>query len=119
MIDTLIAIMELNIMVILLGLVVLFVVAFKVLEMLMQTVLVTVLSGAFYFALSYLMSAVTFSLDTMLFFALIGGTLYTAYSLLAKSYKLASLLLLIPLKILGIIKGIIRSLIPSREENNQ
>lgn len=119
MIDLISSILELNTVFILLGLVVLFVVAFKVLEMLMQTVLVTILSGAFYVALTYLIEAVTFSLDTMLFFALIGGTLYTAYSLLAKSYKIASLLLLIPLKILGIIKGIIRSLTPSKEDREK
>ncbi len=118
MIDTVTTVTELNTLVILLGLVALFVVAFKVLEMLMQTVLVTVLSGAFYFALAYLMEAVTFSLDTMLFFALLGGTLYTVYSLLSKSYKIASLLLLIPLKILGIIKRVIRNIISSKEQKN-
>ncbi|WP_414838241.1 hypothetical protein ACK3SF_02465 [Candidatus Nanosalina sp. VS9-1] len=110
---------EMNTAVLLLALVVLFVVAFKVMEMVMQTVLVTALSGAFYFALSYFLSSVTFSLNSLLFFAFIGGTLYTAYNLLTKSYKVATLLLKIPLKLIGIARGMIKSLISRRKKDSK
>lgn len=90
----------------LLALVVLFVVAFKLLEMVTQTFLVTALSGLFYFAFTYFVQSVSFSLNSMLFFAFTGGTLYTAYSLLTSSVKLVSLLVKIPFMIIGIIKKI-------------
>ena len=96
-----------NTIVLILALVVLFVVAFKVLEMVTQTFIITVLSGLFYFAFTYFVPSVSFSLNSMLFFAFIGGTLYTAYSLLTSSYKLMTLLLKIPFKIIGLLKSIL------------
>lgn len=101
------AISQLDTLVLLLALVVLFVVAFKLLEMVTQTILITVLSGLFYFAFTYFVPSVSFSLNNMLFFAFTGGTLYTAYSLLSSSYKLASIVLKIPFKIIGLIKSIL------------
>lgn len=101
---------EMNTVFLLLALVALFVVAFKVMEMVMQTILVTALSGLFYFALSYFLSSVTFSLNSLLFFAFIGGTLYTAYNLLTKSYKVATVAVKIPLKIIRAVKKIVSGL---------
>ena len=99
--------LQMNTIVLILALVVLFVVAFKVLEMVTQTFIITVLSGLFYFAFTYFVPSVSFSLNSMLFFAFIGGTLYTAYSLLTSSYKLMTLLLKIPFKIIGLLKSIL------------
>lgn len=98
---------ETNTVLLLAALVILFVVAFKLLEMVMQTVLVTALSGIFYFAFTYFVSSVSFSLNTMLFFAFTGGTLYTVYSLLTKSYKATKLLLYIPIKLLKMLKALL------------
>lgn len=103
--ELLTSISQLNTVVLLLALVVLFVVAFKLLEMVTQTFLVTALSGLFYFVFTYLVSSVTFSLNSMLFFAFTGGTLYTAYSLLTSSVKIAALLLKIPFMIIGLVKS--------------
>lgn len=119
MIDTVTGLTDLNTALVLGGLVILFVVAFKVIEMLMQTVLVTALSGLFYFALTYFVESVTFSLNSLLFFAFIGGTLYTAYSLLTKSYKVAGIIFYIPIKLLKILKRMIRSMTPSKDKKKK
>jgi len=98
---------QLNTVILLLALVVLFVVAFKVLEMVMQTFLVSALSGGFYLALSYYLDPVKFSLDSLLFFTLIGGSLYTGYSLLSTSASLLKMLFKIPFKIFEKIKSLL------------
>lgn len=98
---------QMDTIVLLLALVVLFVVAFKLLEMVTQTFIITVLSGLFYFAFTYFVQSVSFSLNSMLFFAFTGGTLYTAYSLITSSYKLMTLLVKIPLKILALVKSVL------------
>lgn len=114
---------ELNTAVLLIALVLLFVVAFKVLEMVMQTVLVSALSGGFYFALSYYLTSVSFSIDALLFFTFIGGTLYTGYHLITMSYGIASKLVAIPFKlinhVLDLLKKVFRKLksIGDKEEN--
>ncbi|MFB6241856.1 MAG: hypothetical protein ABEJ36_03580 [Candidatus Nanosalina sp.] len=81
----------------LLALVLLFVVAFKLLEMVFQTITVSALSGAFYFALSYYLDSVAFSLNSLLFFAFIGGSLYTGYYLVIQGYGLITTLAKIPI----------------------
>lgn len=103
--ELLTSISQLNTVVLLLALVVLFVVAFKLLEMVTQTFLVTALSGLFYFVFTYFVSFESFSLNSMLFFAFTGGTLYTAYSLLTSSVKIVALLLKIPFMIIGLVKS--------------
>jgi len=90
---------ELNTVILLIALVVMFVVAFKVLEMVMQTLLVSALSGGFYLAITYYLESVSFSLDSLLFFTLIGGSLYTFYSLLTTSASLLKLLVKYPVKL--------------------
>jgi len=105
---------ELNTAVLLVALVLLFVVAFKVLEMVMQTVLVSALSGGFYFVLSYYLSSVSFSIDALLFFTFIGGTLYTGYHLIIMSFSIMSTLVSVPFKvvnhILDLLKKVFRKL---------
>lgn len=90
---------ELNTVILLIALVVMFVVAFKVLEMVMQTLLVSALSGGFYLAITYYLESVSFSIDSLLFFTLIGGSLYTFYSLLTTSASLLKLLVKYPVKL--------------------
>lgn len=90
---------QLNTVVLLIALVVLFVVAFKVLEIVMHTLLVSALSGGFYLAITYYMQSLSFSLDSLLFFTLIGGSLYTFYSLLTTSASLAKLIVKYPVKL--------------------
>ena len=98
---------QLNTVILLIALVLLFVVAFKVLEMVMQTVIVSALSGGFYLALSYYFDPVTFSVDSLLFFTFIGGSLYTGYSLLTTSASLLRKLIKLPVKL---VRKIIRFL---------
>lgn len=90
---------ELNTVLLLIGLVILFVVAFKVLEMVMQTLIVSALSGGFYLAISNYFEAVSFSVDSLLFFTLIGGSLYTGYNLLTTSASVLSTLVRLPVKL--------------------
>lgn len=82
----------------LISLVVLFVVAFKLLEMVMQTVLVAALSGGFYAALAYYIPGIGFSVNSLLFFTFLGGSLYTGYHLLSQGYSIAKLLISLPVK---------------------
>jgi len=72
-----------------------FVVAFKVMQMVFETILVSVISGGFYLALVYFMSF-PFSFERVLLFAFLGATLYMAYSFLASMYSIASSLIGIP-----------------------
>lgn len=99
-----------NTVLLLISLVVLFVVAFKVLEMVMQTVIVSALSGGFYLALSYYFDPVKFSIDSLLFFTLIGGSLYTGYSILTTSASLLTTLVELPIKIIRKIIRIVKRL---------
>lgn len=92
---------ELGTVGLLVALVILFVVAFKVLEMVFQTVLVAALSGGFYLALSYYLNLVSFSVNSLLFFAFLGGSLYTGYYLILQGYGLLSTIISIPVKLAG------------------
>ncbi|NMI88948.1 hypothetical protein GLU26_00385 [Nanohaloarchaea archaeon] len=96
---------QLSTVLLIIVLLLLFLVAFKVLEMVMQTVIVSALSGVFYFALAYFLDPVKFSIDSLLFFTFIGGSLYTLYNLLTTSAALARDVIKLPLKL---IRGLIR-----------
>lgn len=76
-------------------LVLVFVVAFKVMKMVFETITVSVLSGAFYVALTQLFSF-SFSFNQLLTYAFLGAVLYMAYSFLASAYSLARTVLKIP-----------------------
>lgn len=78
-----------------------FIVAYKVMKIVFQTVTVTVLSGAFYVALAYLLN-LSFSLNHLLFYAVLGASLYMGFTLLASAYRVAGSLISIPYKILKI-----------------
>ncbi len=83
-------------------LIVVFVAAFKLMQMVMETVLVTAFSGGFYLALVYLFGF-TFSVNDMLFYAFLGSTLYMGYSLLASAYGIASKVIGIPYSFLKLL----------------
>ena len=102
---------QLNTVLLLIGLVILFVVAFKVLEMVMQSVIVSALSGGFYLAISYYFEPVMFSIDSLLFFTLIGGSLYTGYNLLTTSASILSTLVRFPVKLAKKIVELVKKLL--------
>lgn len=88
--------------IILLGLLIIaFVVAFKIMQMVFETLLVTIFSGGFYLGLVYLFNF-TFSLNDLLFYAFLGSSLYMGYSILASAYGIASTVLGIPYKMIKI-----------------
>lgn len=88
--------------VLILLLVVVFVVAFKVMKMVFETIAVSALSAGFYTALSFVLSY-SFSFNQMLSYAFLGATLYMVYSFLASAYSLARTALSIPYHILVLI----------------
>lgn len=81
--------------VLILLLVVVFVVAFKVMKMVFETIAVSALSAGFYVALSFVLSY-SFSFNQMLSYAFLGATLYMVYTFLASAYSLARTALSIP-----------------------
>lgn len=85
---------------VLLGLLILaFVVAFKIMKMVMQTLLVSVLSGVFYVSLVILFNY-PFSFNELLMFSFLGSSFYMLYTFLASAYGVATKLIGIPYKIL-------------------
>jgi len=80
------------------------VVAFKVMEMIFDTVTIAALSGAFYVGLTYF-TAVGFTLNDLLLFSFLGASLYMLYSFLANIINTAESILNVPVKLL---KGIYR-----------
>lgn len=89
--------------IILLGLIILaFVVAYKVMNMIFQTLFVTVMSAGFYLTLVYLFNY-NFTLNNMLFYAFLGSTLYAGFKLLASAYQIAETLISVPYKLFMIL----------------
>ncbi len=107
---------ELNTVLLLIALLVIFVIAFKVLEMVMQTLIVSGLSGGFYLAISYYFSSVQFSVESLLFFTLIGGSLYTGYNLITTSASLMTKAIKIPVKMTRKLIEVLKDL--SRDESS-
>lgn len=99
---------QLSTVLLLIVLLLLFLVAFKILEMVFQTVIVSVVSGGFYLALSYFLDPVQFSVDSLLFFTVIGGSLYTFYNLVTTSVGVAGSVAKIPVKIIRKIIDLIK-----------
>lgn len=82
-------------------LIIAFIIAFKLMKMVFETVTVSVLSAAFYLALTQLFSF-SFSFNQMLTYAFLGAVLYMAYSFMASAYSIARTALKIPYQ-LGLI----------------
>jgi hypothetical protein len=75
------------------------VVAFKVMEMIFDTVTIVALSATFYIGLTYL-TAVSFSLNDLLLFSFLGASLYMLYSFLATVISTTESIVKIPVKII-------------------
>lgn len=89
--------------VILIGLLIaVLVIAYKIMEMVFETVTVGALSGAFYSGLVYLFSGGSmtgFQIDELLLFVFLGASLYMVYSLILSLYSAGSTLVEIPIQI--------------------
>ncbi len=80
-----------------LALVLVFVTAFKVMEMIFDTVIVSVLSAGFYLTLRYLQGG-PISLNDLLLFTFLGASLYMLYSFLATLWNVGTTVLPLPFK---------------------
>jgi len=93
--------------VILIGLLIaVLVIAYKIMEMVFETVTVAALSGAFYAGLTYLFSGGSFTgfqVDELLLFAFLGATLYMVYSFIMSLYNAGTTLVEIPIQMAKII----------------
>ncbi|MFB6209466.1 MAG: hypothetical protein ABEJ56_05015 [Candidatus Nanohaloarchaea archaeon] len=76
-------------------LVLVFVVAFKIMKMVFETITVSVLSAGFYAALSQVFSY-QFSFNQMLTYAFLGATLYMVYAFLASAFYLLEKIISVP-----------------------
>ena len=83
------------------SLIVTLVVAFKVMEMIFETVTIAALSGAFYLGLTYFISGVSFAFNDLLLFSVLGASVYMLYSFLATIISTTSSIVKIPLAVLG------------------
>lgn len=77
-----------------------FIIAFKVLEMIMETFLVSALSAGFYLAFTYLFYGTMPGLEQLLLFAFAGASLYMGYTVLASAYVIASKIIGVPYTVL-------------------
>ncbi|MFO7794254.1 MAG: hypothetical protein R6V35_04750 [Candidatus Nanohaloarchaea archaeon] len=72
--------------------------AFKVMEMVFETVTIAALSGAFYAAMIYLFGG-SFAFNDLLLFSFLGASLYMLYGFLITAFTAAETILKIPYKI--------------------
>jgi hypothetical protein len=84
--------------VLLLALVAAFVVAFKVMEMIFDTVIISVMSAGFYLVMRYIQGG-NISINDLLLFTFLGAGLYMVYSTLATAYRAGSTIIPLPYKI--------------------
>lgn len=87
------------------------VVAFKVMEMIFQTVTIAVLSGAFYLGLTYFVAGVNFAFNDLLLFSFLGASLYMLYSVLATLISTTETVVKVPIAIIGGIYRPIRKIL--------
>lgn len=100
------------------GLIILFIVAFKLLELLTQTFLVAAVSAGFYISTAYLFETVRFSLQTLIFISLTGTILYIVYSILAGSAKIASGLVTVPMILMDAVSRLRSSMREGEKESD-
>jgi hypothetical protein len=74
------------------------VLAFKIMEMVFETLIVTISSGIFYIILRYMQGG-PISLNDLLLFSFLGATLYMIYTLLESAYSIGATLIPLPYKI--------------------
>ena len=87
---------EVSTVILLVLLITAFIIAFKVMKMVFQTIMVSVISGVFYIALSFLLFDTTPTLNNILLFAFLGSTFYMVYSFLMSAYSVGAKLVSIP-----------------------
>lgn len=80
-----------------------FIAAFKLLEMVFETIMVSVLSAGAYTAFTYLVYNSMPGLNDILLFAFAGASLYIGYTLLASAYGIAATVISVPYKIIKIL----------------
>lgn len=107
MIEQIISLPEPVLTVLILGLLVgTLVLAFKVMEMIFDTIVVAVLSATLYIGLTYFTGA-AFQLNDLLLFSFLGASVYMLYSFLATIISTTESIIKVPVKImLAIIHGL-------------
>jgi len=75
------------------------VIAYKVMEMIFDTILISGISAAFYIGLRTLQGG-NIALNDLLLFTVLGSAIYMIYSLLASIYKLGTTIIPIPIHII-------------------
>lgn len=83
-------------------------IAFKVMQVVLGTVMVATLSGGAYIAFEHFIRNSSPSAETMLISATAGAVLYMIYVLVTSTYSTANKILYLPRKILGLIYRLIR-----------
>ena len=80
-----------------------FIAAFKLLEMVFETLLVSVLSAATYAAFTRLVYGSMAGLNDILLFAFAGASLYIGYTLLSSAYGVAAKVIGIPYRVVKVV----------------
>lgn len=86
------------------------VLAFKVMEMIFDTIVIAVLSATLYIGLTYFTGA-SFQLNDLLLFSVLGASVYMLYSFLATIISTTESVLKIPLKLITVTLGGLRSVL--------
>lgn len=84
----------------LIGIILAIVLAFKIMEMVFETVTIAALSGVFYTAMTVLFEGATFAFNDLLLFSFLGASLYMLYGFLMTAFNLAEKIIVLPVKIL-------------------
>lgn len=91
---------EVTTLALLVALVAVFFIAYKLMEMVFQTITISVMSGGFYAAFSYLFLGGLPSIMDILLFALLGSVLYIVFTLLESAYTVSKHLVKIPVMVI-------------------
>ncbi len=91
---------EVTTLALLVGLVAVFYIAYKLMEMVFQTITISILSGAFYTAFSFLFLGGIPGFVDILMFSLLGSVLYIVFTLLESAYTVSKHLVKIPVAII-------------------
>lgn len=94
---------EVTTLALLVGLVAVFYIAYKLMEMVFQTITMSILSGAFYTAFSLLFLGGIPGFVDILMFSLLGSVLYIVFTLLESAYTVSKHLVKIPVAIIDAI----------------
>ncbi|WEL23521.1 hypothetical protein [Candidatus Nanohalovita haloferacivicina] len=95
-----------------------FIAAFKLMEMVFETIMVSVLSAGTYIAFTQLVYGTMPGLNDILLFAFAGASLYVGYTVLASAYGIAETLISIPYRILKHIYSGIKKLVGAIREKS-